>query len=268
MWINPRLCVGCANCVPFCPVGAIAVEPGGVAVIDRDTCVECANCYRSMSRENLPPWLVRALRKAAQLLRLRPDPDLDICPTGAITPEPLEWPRVVRSLFSDPTSEHKVTGVAGRGTEEAKTNDVTGRTKEGQAGFTVELGRPGVGVTFGDIERMTVALARLGISFEPKNPVTSLMEDPRVGRIRRDILQERILSAIVEFTVPLEQVPEVLRTVEEVSTQLDTVVSIGVYTKNAPDGSNPLLGILHQLGYRPRRAKVNMGLGRPLAEVR
>jgi hypothetical protein len=49
----------------------------------------------------------------------------------------------------------------GRGTAEVKTNDVTGRVKEGEAGFVIEFGRPSVGARFRDIQEMTKALAAL-----------------------------------------------------------------------------------------------------------
>ena len=44
----------------------------------------------------------------------------------------LSWPRIVRRAFSDPVVPHESTGVHGRGTEEVKTNDVSGRVKVGE----------------------------------------------------------------------------------------------------------------------------------------
>ncbi len=73
--------------------------------------------------------------RTAQFFRFRFDPEPDICPTDAIVPEELSWPRVVRRAFSDPQVPHESTGIHGRGTAEVKTNDVTGRVKEGEAGF-------------------------------------------------------------------------------------------------------------------------------------
>uniref|UniRef100_A9AA02 4Fe-4S ferredoxin iron-sulfur binding domain protein n=1 Tax=Methanococcus maripaludis (strain C6 / ATCC BAA-1332) TaxID=444158 RepID=A9AA02_METM6 len=35
-------CVGCAGCVPFCPVGAISAF--GKAEIDNEICTNCAGC--------------------------------------------------------------------------------------------------------------------------------------------------------------------------------------------------------------------------------
>ena len=95
----------------------------------------------------------------------------------------------------------------------------------GEVGYVVEFGRPTVGVRFRDIEKMTKALAAIGIEFEQKNPVTHMMTDKQTGKLREDILNEKILSAIVEFKTRLENVPAVLQRVEEVSKTLETVVS-------------------------------------------
>jgi ferredoxin len=266
MRIDPKKCVACANCVPVCPMGAIAISPAlNRAVVDEDACVECFTCYRGMSKEHLNPTFVRAVRRVARWARFRFDPEPDVCPTDALTPQELTWPRIVRRAFSDPQVPHESTGIHGRGTAEVKTNDVTGRVKEGEAGFVVEFGRPGVGARFRDIERVTRALAALGVSFEPMNPVTTLMADAARGTIRPDILGEKVLSAIVEIKVPFERVPAVLACVREVSKRLDTVVAVGISTRCHPDGSEPLHELLEREGYAAYRGKTNLGLGRVTA---
>jgi ferredoxin len=266
MRIDPYKCVGCANCVPVCPMGAIAVSPAtNRAAVDPDACVECFTCYRGMSKEHLNPVLVRAVRRVAKWARFRFEPEPDVCPTDAIVPEDLAWPRLVRRAFSDPQVPHEATGIHGRGTAEVKTNDVTGRVREGEAGFVVEFGRPGVGVRFRDIERMTRALAALPVAFEPMNPVTTLMTDVAAGSIEPAILGEKVLSAIVEIKVPLERAPAVLACVREVSKRLDTVVAVGVSTRCHPDGSEPLEELLARERYPAYRGKTNLGLGRATA---
>jgi ferredoxin len=264
MRINPKKCVACGNCTYVCPMGAIRIDPVMKrATIDGDECVECYTCVHGMSQENLNPTLVRGLRGLFHLFRLRFDPEPDVCPTAAFEPEELVWPRIVRRAFSDPRVPHESTGVEGRGTEEVKTNDVSGRVEVGDAGFTIEFGRPGVGVRFHEIERMTRALARMGVAFERKNPVTSLMADIATGTIREDILNEKILSAIVEIKTPVERVEEVIRVVWEVEKQIDTVVAIGVSTRCDGNGEEDVVApVLERLGYRLERAKTNIGLGR------
>src|SRR3990170_725198 len=200
MQIDHGKCVACGNCIPVCPMGAIYIDPAvNRATVILDECVECFTCHRGMSKEHLNPSLVRTIRGFLKHLRIRFDPEPDVCPTAAIEPQELSWPRIVRRAFSDPLVPHESTGIHGRGTEEVKTNDVTFRVGEGEAGFTIEFGRPTVSTHFSDISRMTEALAKTGVEFEKNNPVTHLMPDPSTGKIREDILQERVLSAIVEI---------------------------------------------------------------------
>jgi ferredoxin len=265
--INPRKCVACGNCVPVCPMGAIYLE-AGIAQVNQDECVECSTCYRFLPSEGLPPTVVRLVRRAIQLLRLRFDQPLDRCPTGALEPPDLEWPRSLRRAFSDPLVVHDDTGLAGRGTEEIKTNDITGRIGDGEAGMVIDLGRPGIGVKFSDIEKVTTALAALGTEFEPDNPVTMLMEDRATGRLEPEILDEKVLSAIIEFKTTLDRLPRYLQMIDEVEGELDTVISVGVSSRCDPDGEIPHRGVCEETGRMlSLNGKTNLGLGRPVAAV-
>jgi ferredoxin len=262
MQIDQHKCVACGNCVPICPMGAISIDPAkNRARVNSDECVECYTCYRGMSMEKLNPTLVRTIRGILKAFRLRFDPEPDVCPTSAITPDELAWPRVVRRAFSDPVVTHESTGVHGRGTEEVKTNDVTKRIGVGEVGYVVEFGRPTIGVRFREIEKMTQALAAAGIEFEAKNPVTHMMADRTTGKIREDILNEKILSAIVEFKTRIENVPAVLRRIEEVAQTLETVVAVGVSTRCDEHGVSALDGVLSEQGVSFVRGKTNLGLG-------
>jgi hypothetical protein len=214
----------------------------------------------------LPSGPVRAVRAFLKGLRVRFDPEPDVCPTAALAPQDLVWPRNVRRAFSDPLVPHESTGVNGRGTEEVKTNDVTGRVGEGEAGFTVEFGRPGVGVRFRDVERMAMALAALGVEFEPKNPVYALMSDPVKGTLRADVVDEKVLSAILELKTPLAQVPDVLRCARALAPELDTIVAIGVSTRCDAEGGDRLEAVLRGEGLPAFRGKTNLGLGRRAPE--
>jgi ferredoxin len=264
MQINPKKCVACGNCTYVCPMGAIYIDPViKRATINRDECVECYACYNGLSQEHLNPTMVRTMRKVFQAMRLRFDPEPDVCPTAAFEPEQLSWPRVVRRAFSDPRVPHESTGVEGRGTEEVKTNDVTGRVQTGEVGFTIEFGRPGVGVWMREIQEMCKALARAGVDFEKRNPITSLMADVATGTLRDDILNEKLLSAIIEIKVPIARTEEIVRLVWEVEERIDTVVALGVGTRCDADGADDEVApILQRLGYKLDRAKTNIGLGR------
>ena len=264
MKINQDKCVACGNCTYVCPMGAIYIDPVVKrATVNLHECVECYACFNGLSQEHLNPTLVRAARRIFQMMRLRFDPEPDVCPTAAFEPEELTWPRVVRRAFSDPRVPHESTGIEGRGTEEVKTNDVSGRVKVGEVGFTIEFGRPGVGVWMREIQEMCWALAKAGVSFEKKNPVTSLMSDVATGTLREDILNEKVMSAIAEIKVPIERTEEIILLVRDVEKRLDTVVALGVGTRCDADGEERVVApILERLGYKLERAKTNTGLGR------
>lgn len=264
MTINPKKCVACGNCTYVCPMGAIYIDPViKRATINRTECVECYACYNGLSQEHLNPVIVRTMRKVFQLMRLRFDPEPDVCPTAAFEPDELTWPRVVRRAFSDPRVPHESTGIEGRGTEEVKTNDVSDRVMVGEVGFTIEFGRPGVGVWFRDIQKACWALAKAGVAFEKKNPITSLMSDVSTGTIQADVMGEKLMSAIIEIKVPVARTEEVVRLVWEIEKDVDTVVVLGVGTRCDEQGEeNVVAPILERLGYTLHRAKTNTGLGR------
>jgi ferredoxin len=262
--INPDKCVACGNCTYVCPMGAIYIDPVRKrATIQSDECVECYACFNGLSQEHLNPTLVRTVRRVFAALRVRFEPEPDVCPTAAFEPDELVWPRVVRRAFSDPRVPHESTGVEGRGTEEVKTNDVTGRVKVGEVGFTIEFGRPGIGVRFHQIQQMCWALAEARVSFEKKNPITSLMTDVPSGTLNPEILDEKVMSAIVEIKVPVERAEEMIRLIWDVEKKLQTVIALGVATRCDERGEDEVVApLLERLGYTLHRAKTNVGLGR------
>jgi NAD-dependent dihydropyrimidine dehydrogenase PreA subunit len=238
MRIDPEVCIACEACLPYCPMGVISMK-GDVAVIDQDECVDCSVCLKSK-----------------------------VCPVDCIIFEPAPWPRSLRNTFSDPRTEHKETKVAGRGTEEMKTNDVTGRFKRGWVGMGCEFGRPGVGARFRDVDKVAQVLAKHGVLFEDKNPVTLLMEDKKAGRINKEVLNEKVLSAIIECMFPIEKFPEIMDTLKKVAKEVDTVFSVEVINRADPDGSYPLRKLLDKMKSPYYiNGKQNVGLGRPVANV-
>ena len=232
MLIDEQVCSGCEECVPYCTVGAIALGDDGVAHVDLEECVECGACLRAA-----------------------------VCPTDAFCQQPLEWPRALRAQFSDPLGVHPKTGIPGRGTEEIKTNDVTNRVKPGFAGMAVEVGRPSVGTTLAEVEKIAMALSKIGVQHESANPVTFLMTDVQTGKMQDEVLQEKVLSAIIEFIVPQAKVVELLNSLKEIAPKVDTVFSIDLAVRYEPDGSVPIKKVVEDAGFvLAPNGKTNIGI--------
>ncbi len=110
-----------------------------------------------------------------------------------------------------------------------------------------------------------MAIARLGVEFETQNPVAELMADPKTGKFNEAVLNERVLSAIIELKIPVGKLAEVLATIKEVSAKIDTAFSLDLISRVDADGTTPVLAIAREAGFSPRpNTKTNVGLGRPL----
>lgn len=230
-------CTVCGECSRYCPVKAISLNrKKKYFEVDLDKCVECYNCYRQAR-----------------------------CKTNALYPQKLIWPRTFRNLMSDELTVAQESGISGRGTEEMKTNEVTGRFGFGEVGIAIEMGRPGIGTSVIDIEKVAMKLAEIGMEFEPQNPITSLMEDKATGKFKEEVLHERCLSGIIEAGISIDKLPKAMESLKEVAEEINTVFSLCVASKLDDKGDNPALKILDELGieYHPN-GKTNIGLGRPL----
>jgi Fe-S-cluster-containing hydrogenase component 2 len=238
MIIQEHLCIGCGRCRRFCPAKAIRYH-GLKSLIDQELCFECGTCLRSAG-----------------------------CPVDAIVESPnvFEYPRAVRKYFSDPLATHAATGIQGRGTEETKTNDVTHRCGPGEVGVAIEVGRPTLGMWLWDVQKITRALARAGIhEIEPHNPIHSMIADEATGDLKPELLGERVLSAIIEMQVGSEQLGRILRTLKDVSKEVDSVFCVDVFSVVGRGLKIPeeVLACIRAEGFNWRpNAKINMGMGR------
>lgn len=204
-------------------------------LIDQELCVECGVCARS-----------------------------GVCESYALIPPKLAWPRTIRAALSDPLIVNPETRIPGRGTEEMKTNEITGRYRKGYLGVAAELGRPGTGASFHDIQKVAQACARHGVHFCPQNPVTFLMVNKETGDINPEVLNERVLSGIIEFEVPLAKARDLLQDLRKVADELETVFSLDIISLVDPDGHIPMYPLLEEADFQPSpNGKINMGLGRP-----
>jgi NAD-dependent dihydropyrimidine dehydrogenase PreA subunit len=241
MIIDRETCIGCGNCVFTCTVEAIHLKDDK-AEIDREGCVECGNCLRVAE-----------------------------CPTDALQQDELTWPRIVRKYFSDnqfkwPEEMRYTTGY-GRGTEECKTNDRTGKFKRGEVGVLVELGRPNTGTSLKNTEKIIQTLMQAGAEMAQKSPLTALLRDKTKGILPDELRNERVLSCIVEAKVKLENLEKALTLLKQVSSELDTVFSLGLVTRMEGGFISPIEPVLKKMGLQVRpNAKINVGLGKPRCE--
>jgi Pyruvate/2-oxoacid:ferredoxin oxidoreductase delta subunit len=237
-------CIACKRCFAYCPMGKIqtfrrhATIPGRVYIeIDQDKCTDCGTCVRA-----------------------------NICLVKALYQEVEPWPREIRGILSNPLIEFKGSQVPGRGTEEMKTNDVKGSFLPGEVGVGVELGRPGLGTYFRDVEIVAMALmdANIGYKLADENPVTHFMSDKTTGKLRDDILNEKATSAIIEGKCKLEKLPQALKALQEAADRVDTVFTVELITKVTPEGQVPIKPALEELGFwYSINSKNNLGLGEP-----
>jgi hypothetical protein len=170
----------------------------------------------------------------------------------------------VQALFSDPNTTHKKTLVPGRGTEESKTNDVTDRYQQGEIGCCIELGRPGICCTFRDIAIVSGYLVQKGFRLEENNPVTDLM-DPQTGGFSEDLMECRILSAIIEVKFLSDRLEEFIFLIKNVGKEIETVFSLGFICRFDDDGGLSICDRLWRGGLSPApNAKINLGIGKSI----
>ncbi|MFZ7104710.1 MAG: indolepyruvate ferredoxin oxidoreductase subunit alpha [Peptococcaceae bacterium] len=239
--INKERCTGCKICNKFCTVDAIHyLAEEKKCYIDQERCTECYVCLRQK-----------------------------VCPRDAIQPAALDsFYKQFQHVISDPVENHGVTGVTGRGTEEVKTNDVSGRVKKGEVGIAIDMGRPGLGVYLRDAEKVAMAIAAAGAELAPPEhtPLAALMPDLKTGKLEEACHNYHLLSVIVEAKCEEQDLKQVLAALQKVEKEIDTVFSLGLIIRTDEKGQTQALDCLKDLGIpQPYRGKVNVGLGRPLS---
>jgi ferredoxin len=233
-YIDQTLCIGCGECVPLCPMEAISLGDE-TSSIDPNECAECGTCSRA-----------------------------EICPVDAIKTVKLEWPRVLRETFSNPLAVHENTGITGRGTEGIKTNDSQNRYKRGEMGVFVEVGRPVLGGRFRDVERIVKTFKTHGYDVIPQNPISSLIGDPETGALKSDILNEKIISCVIEFLLPNKAAGELMAMMGELAGEVESVFSVSVGLRADEQGAHHFEEIFGEDVFHFPNAKVNIGAARDI----
>lgn len=239
MQIDQDKCTACGLCADYCIMECIKVKNGAYEV-EEDECVDCGACLKSR-----------------------------VCPSGALymPQQNFDYPRSVRMQFSDPGVTHPKMQAWGRGIEHDKTNDVLGKFKRGEYCLMLEVGRPLLGVRLREIEKLLVRLTSAGFDIAKDNPLWFLVQDPEKGILKEEVLNEKILNATIEIRLNERNLESAMQTILPMLNDLDTVVSVGLLSRFEEDGSLPVIDKLKKINVAARpNAKINVGLGRPLAD--
>jgi hypothetical protein len=83
--------------------------------------------------------------------------------------------------------------------------------------------------------------------------------------MKAEILDEKVLSAIIEFTVDNHKLKDALAALKAASVKIDSVFSLCLISLVDADGGIPTVAIAREAGFELRlNTKTNVGLGRPL----
>jgi hypothetical protein len=209
---------------------------GDKSSIDPSECAECGTCTRA-----------------------------EICPADAITAVQLGWPRSLRETFSNPLAVHESTGITGRGTEGIKSNDSQNRYRRGDIGVFIELGRPVLGARFTDVERVVKKFKSNGYDVIPNNPITALIADRNTGALSSEVLNEKIISCVLEFVIPNTAADQLMQMVHELSREVDTVFSLSVALRADESGRSNFRDLFGPDVFCLPNAKVNIGMAENIA---
>ena len=258
--IDQAKCIQCLNCLPYCPVEAIVESPDSKTVsIDADRCTECGLCRQAVA-----------------------------CPVDAIVARDLTWPRSLRGKFQSQYAPYRSAPILGPTPEPVRyseeihifrrhelpsehTNDVNGLLGHGEGLVVVELGRPHLSTTFRDVQSVIQALVPIGLQLRLQYPLhderSSLAElatDAANGILRQEIMAERASWVCLKMVVQEDVVPEVVRSLRQVATEIDTVFALGIVSRVSDDGSTVADRVAGRTGVKPApHCKTNVGLGRP-----
>jgi len=255
--IDKAGCIGCMDCIRYCPVNAIAETPEGDCVlINPEICTECGICMQS-----------------------------GVCPVNAIAAKDLEWPRTVRGKFHNMYAPYRgVAILASTGSPSLVsheghiynsfshrtelTNDVTGLIKRGETVVSIELGRPHSGVTFKDVQKCIHALVPSGFKVEKETPLYELVDDRCNCNLKREILNERTGRVILSVTVPHSGIADTLMILRQIEKEVETVFAVNLVSLVNSDGTITATEVCRSIGIEPApHCKTNVGLGRPLAKL-
>ena len=128
----------------------------------------------------------------------------------------------------------------------------------------MEVGRPTVGTRLYEVEKITMELAKVGFNdFEECNPVSGLMQDKQTGKLKDDVLNERVLSAIVELTIKEEELEKCMEAILDIAKITSTVFTMDLITLYGEGMKTRVDNIIKKSKFKLLKvAKINIGVGR------
>ncbi|MFC2066392.1 4Fe-4S dicluster domain-containing protein [Chloroflexota bacterium] len=255
--IDGAKCIQCLECLPYCPLEAIVASPDGSEVfIDAQRCTECGLCHRDK-----------------------------VCPVDAIVAMDLTWPRSLRGKFQpqygpyrSATTLAKTVKPVSYSTEpfsfrrhelpSEHTSDADGLLRQGEAAILVELGRPYLGTTFRDVQKVVQALLPMGLNLRLQYPnaderssLADIAADTAAGTLMPEVLEERTGWVVLKLVTKEKNVPETIRCLKQVAADIDTVFALGVLSHVSRDGSTIAERAAIESGVTPAvNCKTNIGL--------
>ena len=134
----------------------------------------------------------------------------------------------------------------------------------------VELGRPVLGARFYDVEKAVQLFTSYGYRPVKENPVSELIRDPASGLLRKEILNEKVISCVLEFVLPRKESANLLKISGELGNRVDTVFNVCVALRADDQGESPFYRIFPPDVFCLPQAKVNIGIAdgiKPVVEA-
>jgi len=99
------------------------------------------------------------------------------------------------------------------------------------------------------------------------NPIAALVEDEN-GSLDPEVLNEKVISCVLEFIIPGSATGKLMKMVEELSTEVNTVFNVCVGLRTDDKGNSPLDKLFNTDVFRLPNGKVNIGLATGISPER
>ncbi len=94
----------------------------------------------------------------------------------------------------------------------------------------------------------------------PQNPIAALVDDPETGALKHDILNEKVISCVIEFLLPNDAAEELVEMVGELAGEVESVFSLSVALRADEQGEPHFEEIFGPDVSHLPNAKVNLGV--------